>query len=397
MAILVALMLASTVVRAGERIDLRELGAVGDGKTDCTAVFALAFDLARKAGGGEIVIPAGTFLISETMELSSGSVRGLHLRGAGGGGLGSSFWNKTAHYATNLVWSGADGGTMFRFIGVSPVVDGMNLYGRNRADKAQQGRANILIHLMSAKGHGSMLHRFSNLLLADAGVGVHFGEEEGDITCSDTKFDHIMLRELDSGIRVVNNQGVDYLFNFIFALKCGVILDFVRGGNVLVNNAQLTDCDVFCNIEGGGRNVGTYVFNMVRVEGVTSGEQSRHQLLRSHPKWGQAIVKFTGYDDCQWYWNSNPELKAANVPLCDIGAGTMVVFDSSIFNSPLAAMAGGDKGDARLIVRNSSFSYVMPEQTVVAENERSFYKFMDCTDVNIRALPDHIRWEHDPE
>jgi len=42
--------------------DITKYGAVGDGVTDCTEAFATAIDACNKAGGGRVVIPAGTFL-----------------------------------------------------------------------------------------------------------------------------------------------------------------------------------------------------------------------------------------------------------------------------------------------------------------------------------------------
>ncbi len=42
--------------------DIMRFGAVGDGKTDCTESFASAIAACSKAGGGRVVVPAGTFL-----------------------------------------------------------------------------------------------------------------------------------------------------------------------------------------------------------------------------------------------------------------------------------------------------------------------------------------------
>ena len=51
-------------------------GAVGNGITDCTAAIRRAFNAARAAGGGRVVVPAGNFL---TGALSLYSKTGLHL------------------------------------------------------------------------------------------------------------------------------------------------------------------------------------------------------------------------------------------------------------------------------------------------------------------------------
>ena len=41
---------------------ITKFGAVGDGKTDCTAAIRNAIEACAKAGGGRVVVPAGTFL-----------------------------------------------------------------------------------------------------------------------------------------------------------------------------------------------------------------------------------------------------------------------------------------------------------------------------------------------
>ena len=55
---------------------ITSFGAVGNGITDCTAAIRRAFNAARAAGGGRVVVPAGNFL---TGALSLYSKTGLHL------------------------------------------------------------------------------------------------------------------------------------------------------------------------------------------------------------------------------------------------------------------------------------------------------------------------------
>src|ERR1700722_17541376 len=43
--------------------NVRDLGAVADGKTKDTAAFQRALDTCAVSGGGEVVVPAGTYLI----------------------------------------------------------------------------------------------------------------------------------------------------------------------------------------------------------------------------------------------------------------------------------------------------------------------------------------------
>lgn len=50
--------------RAPRRLDVRSFGAHGDGVTDDSAALQAALDAARAAGGGEVFLPAGTYLVA---------------------------------------------------------------------------------------------------------------------------------------------------------------------------------------------------------------------------------------------------------------------------------------------------------------------------------------------
>ena len=51
---------------------ITDFGAVGDGRTDCRAAIIKAIDAGVKAGGGRIVVPAGTFFCDGPVHLKSG-------------------------------------------------------------------------------------------------------------------------------------------------------------------------------------------------------------------------------------------------------------------------------------------------------------------------------------
>src|SRR5437762_2130924 len=51
-------------------LNVREFGAAGDGKTKDTAAFQKALDACLAAGGGEVLVPAGDYLIG-SIELKS--------------------------------------------------------------------------------------------------------------------------------------------------------------------------------------------------------------------------------------------------------------------------------------------------------------------------------------
>lgn len=54
-------------------------GAIGDGQTDDTAAIQAAIDAAFTAGGGQVFIPAGTYLLSASLVLKNGvSIKGVY-------------------------------------------------------------------------------------------------------------------------------------------------------------------------------------------------------------------------------------------------------------------------------------------------------------------------------
>lgn len=68
--------------------NVKDFGAVGDGITDDTAAIQAALDAADEAGGGTVVIPEGTFIISSAGRAAAGSLQihsNTELTGAGMG------------------------------------------------------------------------------------------------------------------------------------------------------------------------------------------------------------------------------------------------------------------------------------------------------------------------
>src|SRR5438874_5008260 len=91
---------AATGVDLGARIyNVRDFGAKGDGKTLDTAALQAAIDACTDAGGGTVLVPAGTFLIA-TVELKS---------------------NVTLHIAASGKLLGTDDGTRYHSVDVIPL------------------------------------------------------------------------------------------------------------------------------------------------------------------------------------------------------------------------------------------------------------------------------------
>ncbi|MCZ7643830.1 MAG: glycoside hydrolase family 55 protein [Planctomycetota bacterium] len=389
--LLLALSMGLSAARAST-VNAKDFGARGDGVSDDSDALQKAIDAAaRETGGGELLIPAGRYVVKKTLRIEK--LIGFSLRGEGHGGIiVPKRDGPTSNMGvTRLIWKGEDGGTLLEAIGtVGLKVEGLLLSGGDTEDTTQQGRAGMLMHLHSPVGWGCMITKLSAMTFHHAATGIQMGKAVGDICGSDALLEFLTFIRLDCGFRVIHRQGVDYTFTFLFAGHCKRVLHFECGGNLLVNTAQMTDCGVFAEISGGGRNAGTYLFNNIRVESSSGGRNDRFQALVCRPDARMVVAKFIGYDDCQWDWKSNRSERRA-APLCEIGPGSQVVFESSIFNSPLAALEGDEKGQASLVVRDSSFSYVSPAQSVKA-NAHGYFRFENCTEASGKFYPDLLKW-----
>lgn len=358
-----------------------EYGAVGDGIADDTAAVQRALNAANLSGS-VLQFPAGLYRITSTLDVGMTSGRGLIIEGAGGRPIeASGFDEKKA--TTTFVWDGEEGGVLMLATGVSGlVIRDLSFDG--------SGKKGVLFKARHIKGWGNMLNMMENVHFYRAATGIQMGSEQGEHTNSDYAFHYLTFRSLDNGLLVKNDQGVDFLFNYIFALSVKTVLNFERGGNLLVNNAQMTNCPLFLNIEGGGRNVGTYIASNVRIEWDKAGTNRRGQLLRSTPKYKQAVVRFTGFTDAQWGWPSN-QTESRGIPLMEIGPGTSVVMESSLLSGPLARISGTPDNPATFILRSSSFSNGRPEDFVAAMGD-GFFKLQDNYSDKMVLWPDAIRW-----
>ncbi len=357
-------------------INIKDLGAVGDGQADDTAAFQKAFDT-TSADISEILIPAGRYRITQTLTFKQHAAKGMIIRGQGG--VGWKHWPK----ASTLVWDGPEGGTLLQTVGM-----GGCSFSDINFDGSQ--KAGVLFLANTVKGWGNMINSMNNVSFYRANIGIQMGSVAGEHNNSDYIFQNILFGSLKNGFLVKNDQGVDFLFNFIFALRCDTILNFERGGNLQVNNAQMTNCKLFLDVGGGGRNAGTFLCNNIRIESSDGGANSRYQLVKSYPKWQQAIIKFINYDDVQHAWIRNPTPDRI-IPLCDIGPGSMVIIESSIFNSPLANLNGTAEAPANLITRDCSFSFVQPQDTINA-NEYGYFKLLGNMTSKMSHLQDIIKW-----
>lgn len=381
--LLAALLVGPSLVLA-EPINVRDFGAVGDGVADDTEAVQKALNALASPDRGKLVIPTGEYRITDTLKLEGKAGRDSVIVGEG--------------KSTRLFWAGEAGETLLETYGIGHTeVRDLSLSGhdpnKKRRDK-EAGRAGILFHVISKRG-GNHINRLANLRFTDAEVGIQMGINENDFCNADYSFAHIHASRLGTFFRAVNNQAVDFLFNFLFALDCDTVFDFQRGGNLTVNNAQLTKCGLYLNIEGGGRNAATFINTNVRHEEARQPKVQRDQLLRAtNIKWEQALVKFIGFDDAQWNW-FRIEASNRDRPLCEIGPGVNVVFESSAFNGPIAQVNGRADKPASIVLRECTYGFILPHQALGA-NEHGYIRSVGCFTDFLIPLPDLVKWPDVP-
>lgn len=364
-------------------VNVMDFGAKGDGRSDDTEAVQKAINAAsQRSGGGLLLIPAGRYVIKKTLKLEQAF--GLTVRGEGAMGYKAGWTNATATQSV-LEWHGEEGGTLLH---------SHNCFGNNYENLAfygLPGKAGILFLTTTSKGGGNMVHRFSNMSFSDAKTGMQMGSGETQKTNdSDLYLDSIFFGNLETGFLATHEQAVDYTFAFVFGLNVKTVFNFQRGGNLLVNTAQLTNCNVL-HIGQTGFNNGLFLLNNVRLESSSKylKEPHRWQLLTSGDNVGFAMVRFNNFCDAQWFWfKQTPQ---PQTPLCEINAGMSVVFDSSAIQGPLAVLNGNDKSAARLVVQNSGFRYISPAVSVKS-NEHGYFKLIDNFNASLAPFPDTVNW-----
>ncbi|MFN0131904.1 MAG: glycosyl hydrolase family 28-related protein [Phycisphaerales bacterium] len=279
-------------------------GAKGDGVTDDTQVFKRLiasipnnpFSTTDPRNAGPVIfIPAGTYLISEPLEIKLFS--GLEISGEGNSPGDDPLTNPAVFGPRSvLVWTGPTSGDnpLLRLIDIQGLtIKDLGFQGRL---PEEEGRCVALINFRFAGGRGNINNTVRNVVFWDADVAILCGEDDEDEgTNSCLLFEMVTFKDCGIGFRVNNKQGVNYLFNSLFASGCDTILDFPFGGSVTVSSMGCTDCG---NASGkyaiefgeGGPNIGPSVITAFRYENVSKllRVAGDHRLICDG--WGQAAA-----------------------------------------------------------------------------------------------------------
>lgn len=234
--------------------------AAGDGVTDDTDALQAALDrldpYSTTTGDVAVVyLPAGTYRITDTLELST-RIPG----GAFGGGIIIGHGDDT-----RIVWDGANGGTMvlthnisrIQFIGQVWDGDDTAAYAFDHASASDEAYQTLMRHEHQA---------FMNFTDAAIRTRSDLGRATAEVYFMNCLFSHC-----DSGVMIGDNNGYNCYDNYFDGCEfhsCGTGINCLIG-NIYVNNCHFeysTDTDIYTNVSIHGKQIrrctsyGSYMF-----------------------------------------------------------------------------------------------------------------------------------------
>jgi hypothetical protein len=245
--------------------------------------------------------------ISDTLEITA-SVGG----GIKGVGPGSSIASGSPGARTTLKWTGSAGGTMILADQWGAgFLENLALDGNNSAavgvkitESAPFGTSQLLFRRLAVR----------NFTTAGFDVGV-----DGQPNCSDMTFDNVWFYNCGIGVRVNNEQGVNFFVAGGGAQSVGTIFDFVKGGNLSVfGSPHYGGFDLMLSVQTGGPNAAMFRFDSVRAE--MGGYENRYAKLVEATSVDQCFIAIHGLQETGFTLNEELVDNETD-PLFEIGAG----------------------------------------------------------------------------
>jgi len=209
------------------QLNVRDYGAIGDGKTDDTRAFQHAVD----SGRGDVYVPRGTYRLTKTIVVDLDRIGPVSIIGSG---------------TSSLVMAGP--GPALRLIGThggtaSPITVKENVW-KNQRMPLVSGLEIIgdAPGVCGVEARGTMKANFSRLLIRKVLHGIHLRERNRNVIISDCHIyenrgigiylDHVNLHQIN-----ISNSHVSY------NVGGGIVQ---RGGDV--RNLQVGNCDIEGNM-----------------------------------------------------------------------------------------------------------------------------------------------------
>lgn len=290
-----------------------------------------------KLAAGELVeLRGGDLVVRETLVLSRSAGGGL--LGRVGGKVVGGGWIGTP--GTRIVWGGPEGG--------GPVVQVDRSIDAVIADLAIAGerRAAVGVLVSSAPGWGSGNLSFERVTISGCGVAIEAGQNPGDINCADIVYDRVRFIDCAVGLRTNNDQSVNHHFRSLVARDVGVVFDFVRGGQLVVEGGDVGSFDWYLRVWRGGANAAKFRSSGVRFE--LDGWSKRHACLVDAGGLRDYDLADIAFVDCAEAAGPLSGAKTDNGadPLFVVGRGATVTTQRHIHSGrPVARVTAGSYRD----------------------------------------------------
>ena len=204
-------------------VNVKSLGAVGDGVADDTAALQKALDGVRT--GSTVYLPPGTYRVTKTVRIT-GPLTGVSVIGHG--------------RDTTLVWHGEAGGKLFADDGVAASrFVGVRFEGRNRAavgfhhDSHNRFETEVRHAHLAFRG------------FTDAAV---LAEPKDKYALAETEFKNCLFEDCARGVAFVSFNDYNYTFDGCEFRRCRIAIQCVHG-NFYARNCHFEgsrDVDVHC-------------------------------------------------------------------------------------------------------------------------------------------------------
>lgn len=357
--LLVALCAGTRLLAAQPPIytDVRDFGAVGDGKADDTDALRQAIDAAVTGPNRtyHVYLPPGKYRITSTIELDR-QHKDLKIEGAGRMELGR------IDPTTMLIWDGEEGGTML-FL---PSTMGLRL-----SDFAMDGmnKAGAIIRVNYKPGFPSAMFYLERVLLRKAHTGFLC---ESRFLASDMTFVDVMFYRLTYAFHTKEGQNVNYVFIRPDISYSDVGLYFENGGSMTCNLLMGVVVGTAVKIDNGMKNTGNYSFNGFKIEPhMYKGKRGIMFDINGE----QAVVYVNGLN------TSCIDIdKDTTTPMFKLSGSSQLTLDSSlIWTHHIADIRSTPDGPPSFIrFNNCRFGWSDPRQGGITHDANSGFSVNDC-------------------
>jgi len=355
-------------------LNVRDFGALGDGKADDSVAIQTAIDAAcpktypafEPDKPRVVVFPPGLYRVTKSIKIMPRH-RNLVLRGTGGPRGG--FKKGVPRAVTMIQWDGPKGGILMDvWANIGLRLSDLYLHGNEKA--AVLLRINSFEVRHKKGGLKASAQQFlERVQFSHADKGMVCGDDSyicsSDMTLIDVSFNY-----MKTGFETCSEQNLNYTFIRPEAGYSETGFHFKKGGSVVMLMPSGGRCDTFLRIDSGGINAGTYCIMGMRAEPWNKGKRPS-VFLRAR---GTVNVKFTSFlSTCMGKTEKYRDTPGYKTPLFILADGASVSVESSMLCGRIARLSGDPKRSPTWIqFDNCRFQFTDLEEDIVCDDYSGF-------------------------